>query len=305
MRAITEDNQYLDLRNCANSTLNIKRYHEIGILKNGFDCNSDILWFKEEDDLVINTYDPDEISIDRGEVESDLALKQTKAEQSSIEFKKTIEVKADYGSRFLQYVREININERTSGRNGNGVIALSNGGFWFKETIVINEGEINEYKEETIYPNLKVATWINPFSGNIKSDTVYPLEFMVEDWPVYQNYGTRPNGWAMPKDIIAPTVLFDNITLTNTNLTFTNLDLEDLNLPPVHDLSISKPIIVNLYKEDGTFLTSAEFSETNATAVITYGFTSIGKVIYSIDYAINDQMEINAIVGNITKTAII
>jgi hypothetical protein len=295
--------QYYDLRNCVNATLNVKRYHEIGILKNGFDCNSDIIWFKENKDLVISTYDPDEISIDRGEVESDLALKQTKADQASIEFKKTIEVKADYGSRFLQYIREININERESGRNGNGIIALSNGGFWFREIIVINEGEVNEFKEITIYPNLKVSTWMNPFSGNSKSDTVYALEFMVEDWPAFESEGARPTGWAIPKEFTPPEVEVESVTLTATNITFAGLDLIDTNLPPIHDTSVSKPIIVKLYKEDGEFILEESFAQSGTDAVITYNFATIDKVVFSINYVIEEGiMEINAIVGSATKT---
>jgi hypothetical protein len=298
--------QYYNLRNCVNATLNVKRYHEIGVLKNGFDCNSEIVWFKENKDLVINTYEPDEISIDRGEVESDLALKQTKAEQASLEFKKSIEVKADYGSRFLQYIREININERESGRNGNGIIALSNGGFWFREIIVINEGEVNEFKEITIYPNLKVATWMNPFSGNIKSDTVYALEFMVEDWPAFESQGTRPAGWAIPSEFIAPEVTVEGVELTDLNITFTNLELVDTNLPPIHDTGVQKPIVIKLYKEDGEFILEERFPQTGTSSVINYDFSTIDKVTFSIDYVIEEGiMTINAIVGTVEKAPVI
>lgn len=293
VEAITSDNQYLDLRNCNKATIDIKVIREMAFLKNAYNCISDLLWFKETDDFKILTYDPDEIEISREDVVSNLALKQTSAGAGSIEWAKEIGITAEAGSSFLQYITSINASEKINGKEGNTILAMANGGFWFRETFIINEGEVDEFIIRMVYPNLKLESWINPLSGNKTAETEHTLAIKVEDWPLTEFGGTAPLGFAIPKDMEPIEITYTDVTLTSSTLTFTGLNLVDSNAIPLIDIDITEPITISVYDDaTGELLVDKQtFPETNATAVISGDFPN-GSYKISIGYVMDTNLYI-------------
>lgn len=280
---ITEDKQYLSMRNCTNATLNIKVTREIGILSDPFDCNSDIVWFNETSDFKIDTYDPDELSISHEDIDSNFALKQSQASDGSLEWTKTLDLNAEYGSRFLQYIVNFMSNESSSGRDGKGIIAAANGAFWFKETIIANEGQTDEFTFATVYGNLKVGTWPVPFSGNIKADTVYSIDFMVQDFPKYFYDGVVPEGWATPSGLAPVAITYDAPVLTDTELTFPLIALVDTDV--LINIDITNPVYIQVADElTGDILIDGSFLGDGTDAVLTFDFSSFDNVSAMVSY---------------------
>lgn len=297
---VPTDQNYFDLRNCLNTTLDIKKVVDVAFVKDAFNqCTSELIWFKENEDLSIAVYDPDEVAIAHADVTSNLALKQTVAGAGSIEWAKTIEIKANYNSSFIQYIKEINSSEFTSGKKGDGVLALANGGFWVRETIIVNEGQPNEFREETVFPNVKLMNWIAPFSGNITSETNYTLEMSIQDWPATYAFGNYPSGWATPNGKEAVLIESTGVALTDTDLTFTALKITDTD--NLHDVTITEPVSISVYDVDNNLLVTETFAGDNTNAVLTFDFTLHDTVRYAISYYMANDFLISYSVNEISK----
>jgi hypothetical protein len=302
---VTEDNQYMDYRRCGSGSMDITVERSLGLLTDPMQCMSNIIWFEENDDFEIVTYEPDEISISFEDKTSNLALKQQEAGAGAIEWKKAVEVKAAFGSRYLQYIREFNANERMSGRDGNGILAMVNGGLWFKEDIIVNKGKVDEYKQSTIYGNMQSATWINPFSGNITAETVYAMEYMIVDFPIYESYGVLPIGWATPKGSEPIKVEYTSVEFVDTMLTLKGLNLTDNNTPALHDITIEKPIKIEVYDVDGTLLISGDFIGDGTDAILTFDFSTYENVILSVNYYLSKTLIVGVKVQTQQKAAVL
>lgn len=274
------NDQYTDIRVCNNSSANTKVLREIGKFRNFFDCNSEIVWFGETEDFSIMTYEPDELSFDRADIETNLALKQTEATDGSIEWTKEIGFKAQYGSTFLQSVLNDFAQEGLTGDNGKGLIAMANGGIWYRETIIYNEGQTDEFRNQTVYPNLKVETWAVPFSGVINAETEYTVTLLVENFPRYYWDGTAPIGYGLPSSVDPITITYDEITLVGTTLTISNLMLVDTNTPSIIDSEIVNPVRI-------------EAKDTLTGESFTMEFAGAGEeAILNIPFTLNETLDV-------------
>ncbi len=301
---IINNDQYIDLRNCNNASLDIKLLRRIGFLKNPFDCTSDILWFEETEDFKIMTYESDGIEINREEVVTSLALAQTTAGSGSIAWAKEIGITADFGSRFLQFIIALNANEKLNGKNGDTILAYANGGIWFEEQVIVNGGEASEFKVTTVYPNLKASSWLSPTSGNVSSEAEHTFALMVEDWPATYFGGTAPLGFATPKGATPITISSASVALTDTELTFTSVVLVDANIPPLIDIDILEPIAVGIYDaETGELLAPISFFAANTpSAIIPGDFAGVDSVMVTTSYLLDVDLLIPYRVAEVTKS---
>lgn len=296
------NDQYTDLRSCSGGISNTKVIREIGKFRNFFDCNSEIVWFKETDDFSIMTYEPDELTFEHTDVATNMALKQTSVGDSSIEWTKEIGIKAQYGSKFLQSVLQDFANEGLSGDNGKGLIAMANGGIWYRETIVYNEGQADEFRSQVVYPNLKVETWLVPFSGNINAETEYTIALMVQNFPVYYWDGTAPVGYGLPTGIDPIVITYDNLTLVGTTLTLSALTLTDTNTPGIIDVDITEPVKIEV-KDPSTGSSQFEtFMGDGSDAIIDVGFTISGSLDVIITWIPMEEKSIPYKVVEVTAT---
>lgn len=296
------NDQYTDLRSCSGGISNTKVIREIGKFRNFFDCNSEIIWFKETDDFSIMTYEPDELTFEHTDVATNMALKQTSVGDSSIEWTKEIGIKAQYGSKFLQSVLQDFANEGLSGDNGKGLIAMANGGIWYRETIVYNEGQADEFRSQIVYPNLKVETWLVPFSGNINAETEYTIALMVQNFPVYYWDGTAPVGYGLPTGIDPIVITYDNLTLVGTTLTLSALTLTDTNTPGIIDVDITEPVKIEV-KDPSTGSSQFEtFMGDGSDAIIEVGFTISGSLDVIITWVPMEEKSIPYKVVEVTAT---
>lgn len=296
------NDQYTDLRSCSGGISNTKVIREIGKFRNFFDCNSEIIWFKETDDFSIMTYEPDELTFEHTDVATNMALKQTSVGDSSIEWTKEIGIKAQYGSKFLQSVLQDFANEGLSGDNGKGLIAMANGGIWYRETIVYNEGQADEFRSQVVYPNLKVETWLVPFSGNINAETEYTIALMVQNFPVYYWDGTAPVGYGLPTGIDPIVITYDNLTLVGTTLTLSALTLTDTNTPGIIDVDITEPVKIEV-KDPSTGSSQFEtFMGDGSDAIIDVGFTISGSLDVIITWVPMEEKSIPYKVVEVTAT---
>lgn len=296
------NDQYTDLRSCSGGISNTKVIREIGKFRNFFDCNSEIVWFKETDDFSIMTYEPDELTFEHTDVATNMALKQTSVGDSSIEWTKEIGIKAQYGSKFLQSVLQDFANEGLSGDNGKGLIAMANGGIWYRETIVYNEGQADEFRSQVVYPNLKVETWLVPFSGNINAETEYTIALMVQNFPVYYWDGTAPVGYGLPTGIDPIVITYDNLTLVGTTLTLSALTLTDTNTPGIIDVDITEPVKIEVKDPSTGSSQIATFPGDGSDATIDVGFTISGSLDVIITWVPMEEKSIPYKVVEVTAT---
>lgn len=296
------DDQYMDIRACNAGSANIKVVREIGKYRNFFDCNSEIVWFEEAEDFKILTYEPDELTFDRTEVATNLAIKQTEAGDNSIEWKKEIGFTAQYGSKFLQSILQDFANEGLSGDDGKGFVAMSNGAIWVRETIIYNEGQADEFINQTVYRNLKVEQWPVPFSGVINAETEYTVGFLVENWPRYYWDGTAPIGYGLPDGIEPITITYDNLTLVGSTLTLSALTLTDSNIPPIIDVDITEPVKIEV-KDKATGSNQVEtFAGSGEDAIINVGFTITNELQVIITWIPIEEKSVPYKVVNVPVT---
>lgn len=296
------NDQYTDIRVCSGGISNTKIIREIGKFRNFFDCNSEIVWFKETDDFSIMTYEPDELTFEHEDVASNMALKQTSAGDGSIEWTKEIGIKAQYGSKFLQSVLNDFAQEGLSGDNGKGLIAMANGGIWYRETIVYNEGQADEFRNQTVYPNLKVETWLVPFSGVINAETEYTIALMVQNFPVYYWDGTAPVGYGLPAGIDPIVITYDDATLVGSTLTLSALTLTDTNTPSIIDVDILQPVKIEV-KDPSTGSSQVEtFVGDGSDANINVGFTISGSLDVIITWIPIEEKSVPYKVVEVTAT---
>lgn len=272
------DDQYLDLRSCNDESVNAKTYRKIGLGK----CYEKILWFTEEKDFNIVTYDPDSYDIERNDVESNKALKQTSAGASSLEIKKTISLKASYSSKFLEKIRSIIDNEHRNGTNGFEIIAISNGGFWFEEGIIFNEGEENEYTVKYVYPYLKTSKFPSVISGNYKDDTEIEMEFLVEEFPKTYTIGTVPIGYGIPKEFKPIKIEHGNIVLTETDLNIPQINFIDEDF--LTDIDITNKVLITLYESKTNLKLYEEAVQGNLTDFVKTFENPLDEIIVEIRY---------------------
>lgn len=218
-----KDNQYIDYRDCANIPVDIKKVYKIGVLRDVYKCDSILDWYSDKaGDLKVLTYEPDKISFDRSEKASSMPIKQTEAGQNSIEWGKEIELEFNYSSKFLQRIADMFANEHYSKDEGRGLIALSNGGIWFQEEEVYDEGKATEYRRTTTYGNMKISEMTVPLSGIILPDTTYALSLLVENYPIIEEEGMKPAGYGLPKNIVAPVFSLATTTTAEATITYTD-----------------------------------------------------------------------------------
>lgn len=206
MDEIILNDQYEHLRDCASVSTDVVKEQDFGIAKG---CDAPLEWYGV-DDKNVTTYDLDEISFDRSEKTSNLPLKQTAA--ASMEWAKEIELEVNYSHRFIQALIQVFLDAGYSGQKGQELLEMSDGWVWFRERLIYNQGEDNEYIQEWVYPYLKISSMSVPFTGIVDPEAACALSFLVEEFPTPDERGVKPNSYAIPSswdDLIFENFAFD------------------------------------------------------------------------------------------------
>lgn len=274
------NDNYLNLQNCTNQIISVNFEDRLGLSENPFNCPSDLIWFTRDIDFNLIDFAQGELSVEREDVSSNMALKQT--EGNMLSWTKTFPIQAREGSKLQQFLLEIMINERTSNRDGQGIIAYANGGIHYERTVTYNEGTDSEFKIKMLFLNLKAENFPDVYSGDITSDTTYEWSILVENYPHYLISGNVPAEFAIPTGVVAPTIGFDEVTLTQTSVTVSALTLLDTDL-----VAMDTNITITLYDAD-----SLEFLDTQVVASGNdYVYNgSVDNVRIELAYAISDTI---------------
>ena len=306
VKNITNDDQYLDLRNCSDATLDVDVLDEIGMVCDPFDCQSKLGWFKEGEDYDLLAYEPGEISFNTEDKVGDEAIKQIEVTQID-SWTRTFEFQAKYGSNLLNFFQLININESTSERDGDGLVAYANGGLYTRRTWTYNKGKEDEFVFQEVVPNIKVETWPDVFSGKMQADTSYAIDLVIQDFPHYYLSGVVPDQMFIPDGVKAPVLSYSEPVLTDTELTISGMSFEDTD--GVTDQNIDKPIFVQVFSTtpdvDGNYplIVEGSFDRTATEAVLTADFATETSVNVTIGYALCENLAIPKAGMEVVKTA--
>lgn len=288
------DFQYLNQRDCSNVQLDITDEFFLGFNQDPFDCLSIIDWFKDgTSDFSTVEAELPEMSLESSEVSSSSVFVET--ERSKITESGSIPILMKWGSRLVQWIINFNANEYTSGREGKGLVALSNGGVHLRREITFNKGKANEYKLVFSAINAKFENWLDPIVGEITSETTFDLNILIERWNIIQATGTVPDGFGLPSTSSNVTIDYTDATLTDTEVTVNGLTITDL------DGLSDGNIYIRTYGSDGLTL-DEQIVVDGADYVFNSDFTAVENVFVSINWKLSETLMYATAILNVEKT---
>lgn len=286
---------YLELQNCTGSVVDVTFIDKLGLAKDPYNCPSPIVWFERDKDFNMIEFAQGEISVEREDVTSNLPLKQT--EGNMLSWSKSFPIQAKEGSKLQQYLLEIMINERSSERNGSGIIAYANGGIHYERTVIYNPGQTNEFQVKMVFLNLKAENFPDVYSGDVTTDTTYEWSILVEDFPYYFISGTVPTSFAVPAGGIAPSIGYANAELTFDSVTLTNVELLDPDM-----FAESDNIIVRLLDLD----TLEQLDIKTIVSGDDYTYSGVlGDVKVELSYVVSKSTNITASIVELKQVPVI
>ena len=291
------DEQFFNKRDCGLAQIDVTLDDKLGFYDDSFDCaNSKIDWMDGGIDYI--TVEPEfpEFTIERNDVSSSKALMQTSAEKMSGTM--TVPILVKWNSRLFQWITNFNMNESSSGRDGKGIVALSNGGVHMQRKITYNKGKVDEFQILEVYMNLKFENWWDMINGEVTAETTFEFSLLIENFPDYYIMGTVPQGYGLPTSVTPATIEYYTAVLTYTELTISNLTLTG-----VDSLAIDDLIYVTTYSDTGLILDSQTLL--TGEYVYTSDLTLFDKLFVQLAYKKSDILMYSTIVLEVPKTAVV
>jgi hypothetical protein len=214
-----EDPSFKDLQEkCGMSSSSTIRNIQPGISLFG-KCQDDILWFDSSDVNIIS--DEGEIKVSREDVENNSNYKETTS--GKIEGTKTITIKPNFGSKFIQKMMEIQMRAQTD--NGETLKKYSDGGFHLKTTLEDSEGN---FQIVILDLNMKFEGDFDALGKNFSDGELeMELSFMIERPSSTLILGVLPENFGFSEDFEAPEISGGTTTTTATEVTVKSAVLTD------------------------------------------------------------------------------
>lgn len=201
------DNSYKELQRCGLSSAAINTLIETGLWKTGEVCPDDILWYEDGKDIIVTDLSG-EIAVSREENEgSTTSYVQTTS--GKVTWSRSITIKPTFNSRFYQKLLEIQTRNSQEGYDGQLFQIYSDGGFHMRIT---HETKDKSLKIQEVALNMKVETFPDYMATNFNdTEAEFEMPLLIEYDPIYIYEGTLPSTFALPSDVIAPSIVQDSV----------------------------------------------------------------------------------------------
>lgn len=281
----------------------VSTYEYLHFDKDPYSCGGDTFDFKRGADFDMIEPEAGDFSIDRGEVTSTQALKQTSASsEQSLEWSQEFPIKARYGDSLNTFLLRILMNEYKTNKGGKTIVAYSNQGISYTKKVVFNEGQADEFAVVMFFPYLKAESWPNVYLGDLTEESTVSLNVKIENFPVIEYEGTMPSWFGIPKDVTAPTVTFDTLTYDETNV----VNIEGLTLLDPDMVAFEENMLhVEMYDATtGELLDSQDVDTTTpATVNVDLSTTAPSEVLVTMSYKVSENLSFFAFSQTIASGA--
>lgn len=215
------DDQFTNIRNCIDTLGMPTVIDRVAVI---LDCDDVLLWNIEGEDFTRGEAEPGSREINREDKTSSLALAQTFGTNMVYGFEYPIIFQQF--SKFEERMLLLDIAEMTSGRDGQGIVDISNGGIWFWRTFLWEQTDEPDIEINVLYQNLKASTMPSVLEGIGGEDVEFTWSLLVEDWPLIQVTNVPPS-FGIPTHLAVPEFTYSAIGATGTGVTITEFAMVD------------------------------------------------------------------------------